>query len=178
MTWGSALALLSLPAAFASTDLIQPGDLVYQGAFRLPEEFVEVRDGDVNFWAYSGSAATYYPQGDSSGPSDEFPGSIFAVGHDHSQYVSEISIPVPIISRNLADLNVAATMRDPQDITGGILGELANLIIPTAGLEYLPAQGKRQLLGAPCFDRERGYLYIFERMVPEDDVVHVWKIES
>lgn len=143
VTWGSVLVPLSLPAAFASAELIQPGDLVYQGAFRLPEEFVQVQDGDVNFWAYSGSAATYYPRGDSSGSSDEFPGSIFAVGHDHSQYVSEITVPVPIISRNLAELNIATTLQGPRDITGGILGDLANLIIPTAGLEYLPAQGEQ-----------------------------------
>jgi hypothetical protein len=83
---------------------------------------------------------TYYPDGDPSGPDDGFPGSIFGTGHDWNQYVSEISIPVPIISpnKNLDDLNTATTLQDFQNIRGNLFGEFE---IPRAGLEYLPAQG-------------------------------------
>jgi hypothetical protein len=83
---------------------------------------------------------TYYPRGDPDGPADGFPGSIFATGHDWYQYVSEISIPVPIISpdKDVEDLNTATTLQDFQNIRGDLFGELE---LPRAGLEYLPAQG-------------------------------------
>ena len=42
----------------------------------------------------------YYPDGDPEGD-DGYPGSIFGIGHDQTQYVSEISIPVPVASRDL-----------------------------------------------------------------------------
>ena len=112
---------------------IQPKDLEYLGAFRLPES------SGGSGWYYSGNAMTYYPEGDPSGANDNFPGSIFAIGHDHQQYVSEINIPVPVISaeKNLAELNTAATLQNFSDITGGMVGYLE---MPTAGLTYLPPQ--------------------------------------
>ena len=115
-----------------SGQLIQPNDLVYQGAFRLPE------GSNGSDWGYSGYAMTYYPDGDPGGPADGYPGSIFGLGHDHHQYISEISIPMPVISKDLGQLNTATTLQGFQDITGGMFGYLE---IPRAGLEYLPAQG-------------------------------------
>lgn len=117
-----------------SGELIQPDDLVYLGAFRLPDGPDEIA------WPYGGSAMTYYPDGDPDGPDDGFPGSIFGVGHDWNQYVSEISIPVPIISatKNVEELNTATTLQEFQDIKGNLFGYLE---IPRVGLEYLPPQG-------------------------------------
>ncbi|MFQ5420180.1 MAG: hypothetical protein ACE5EY_07440, partial [Anaerolineae bacterium] len=91
-------------------------------------------------WEYSGYAMAFYPGGDPDGPDDGFPGSLFAVGHDHHQLVSEISIPAPIISadKNPADLNTAVTRQPFADITDGRFGALE---IPRAGLAYLPPQG-------------------------------------
>jgi len=120
----------------APAQLIQPTDLVYLGAFRLP-------DGpEVIAWGYSGAAMTYYPDGDPNGPADGYPGSIFGTGHNWNQYVSEISMPVPIISpgKNVGDLNTATTLQDFQNIRGNLFGEFE---IPRAGLEYLPAQGEQ-----------------------------------
>ena len=114
--------------------LIQPNDLVYQGAFRLPE------GSNESNWGYSGYAMTYYPDGEPTGPADGYPGSIFGLSHDHHQYVSEISIPVPVISRDLNALNTARTLQGFQDITAGMFGYLE---LPRAGLEYLPAQGSQ-----------------------------------
>jgi lysophospholipase L1-like esterase len=116
--------------------LIQPSDLVYLGAFRLPDGPAEVA------WGYSGSAMAYYPHGDANGLDDGFPGSIFGTGHDWNQHVSEISIPVPMVSmgRNLEELNTATTLQDFQDIRGNLFGEFE---IPRVGLEYLPAQGSQ-----------------------------------
>ncbi|MBN2503178.1 MAG: right-handed parallel beta-helix repeat-containing protein [Anaerolineales bacterium] len=115
------------------TGTLGPEDLEYLGAFRLP-------DTEEGMWDYSGHALTYYPQGDSDGIADGFPGSLFSAGHDQSLYVSEISIPTPIDSRNLDDLNTATTLQPFADISGGIFDTEA-MDVPRLGLEYLPAQG-------------------------------------
>jgi hypothetical protein len=136
------LLIVASPACGAGVDsniserLIRPNDLVCQGVFRLPEE------SNGSNWEYSGYAMAYYPEGDPDGPADGYPGSIFAVGHDYQQYVSEISIPIPIISpaKDVSELNTATTLQGFQDITGGMFGYLE---IPRAGLEYLPAQGSQ-----------------------------------
>lgn len=116
-------------------DLVQPGDLVYLGAFRLPGE------SGGSSWGYSGHGLTYYPGGDPGGPDDGFPGSLFGAGHDQQQYVSEISIPEPIISKNPEDLNTAITLQEFQDISGGMISE--DLDLPRIGLEYLPPIGSQ-----------------------------------
>jgi|GEM_PF-1737755 len=135
------LILINLVFLFCIADIlaiqrIQPNDLVYQGAFRLPQ------NTSLSSWDYSGYAMTYYPSGDLMGANDGYPGSLFAIGHDHQQMVSEISIPIPVIStvKNLESLNRANTLQDFQDITNGLFGELE---IPRAGLAYLPAQGSQ-----------------------------------
>jgi hypothetical protein len=131
---GRAGSLAPSPTPITAERLIQPTDLTYLGAFKLP-------DGPEGIgWEYSGAAMTYYPNGDPDGPADGYPGSIFATGHDWNQYVSEISIPVPIVSsdKDVEDLNTATTLQDFHNIRGGLFGEFE---IPRAGLEYLSAQG-------------------------------------
>lgn len=123
------------PIALANgdpTERVLAKDVAYLGAFRLPSP-----SGGSN-WEYSAYAMTYYPKGDPKGPKDGFPGSIFAVGHDHHQMISEISIPSPIVSqaKRVADLPIATTLQPFTDVRGGLVGELE---IPRAGLEYLPA---------------------------------------
>jgi len=120
-----------------SARLVQPNDLEYVGAFRLPDEPEEIG------WAWSGAGMTYYPEGDPTGPDDAFPGSIFGVGHDWNQYVSEISIPVPVVSRDkdLSQLNTAGTLQGFGDVRGDLFGEFE---MPRAGLAYLPKQGGQE----------------------------------
>ena len=122
------------PASGAGSALIRPEDLVYEGAFRLPGE-----SGGSN-WEYSGYGMAYYPGGDPQGPADGHPGSLFVIGHDHHQLVSEVSIPVPVLSagKNPGALHTASTLQGFHDITGGRAGRLE---IPRADLEYLPPQG-------------------------------------
>ncbi|MBD3210370.1 hypothetical protein GF318_03240 [Candidatus Micrarchaeota archaeon] len=120
------------PPASLPAELVQPEDLEYVGAFRLPGP-----SGGSN-WGYSGYAAAFYPEGDPYDPDDGFPGSLFAVGHDHHQMVSEISIPVPADSGNLENLNTAATLQPFADINRELFDYLE---IPRAGLAYLPPQG-------------------------------------
>ena len=113
---------------------LQPADLTYLGAFRLPDGPEETG------WGYSGAAMTYYPHGDPDGPTDGYPGSIFGTGHNWNQFVSEISIPVPVVSqaKDVGELNTATTLQPFQDIRGDMFGAFE---IPRAGLAYLPKQG-------------------------------------
>ena len=117
------------------SELIAPEDLVYLGAFRLPDGPDEIG------WDWGGDALTYYPDGDPNGSDDGFSGSLFGTGHNWNQYVSEISIPAPVISasKNPADLNTAETLQDFQDIRAGLFDYL-EFEIPRVGLEYLPPQ--------------------------------------
>ena len=112
---------------------MQPADVVYKGAFRLPDGPDEIG------WGWSGQAMAYYPGGDPKGPADGCPGSIFGVGHDWNQHVSEISIPRPVISptKNLGELNTATTLQKFANIRGKLFGEMEQA---RAGLAYLPKQ--------------------------------------
>jgi hypothetical protein len=128
------------------SDLVQPGDLVYVGAFRLPEG----GDRPLTF-AYGGNAMTFNPNGDPSGPNDGFPGSLFITGHDRMPYgevpdggqVAEVGIPAPVVSRELAGLNRAEFLQDFRDVAAGHFTQLAE--IPRIALLYLdnPATGPR-----------------------------------
>ncbi|MCB9422170.1 MAG: hypothetical protein H6667_20375 [Ardenticatenaceae bacterium] len=120
--------------------LIQPDDLVYLGAFRLPADAPD----DIGWqWSNWSAALTHYPDGDPGGASDGFPGSLFGVGHDWNQYVSEISIPMPVNSpaKNLEELNTAVTLQPFANIRGSIYP--ADMELPRVGLAYMPAQGSQ-----------------------------------
>ncbi len=116
--------------------VIMPSDLTYKGAFRVP--YIE---GNVT-WGWGGMGLTYYPYGDPSS-SDGFPGSLYGVGHDHTMHISEVSIPKPIISSNIADLPTAATLRNFTNVRDGV-GNLTTLFesatIHYSGIAYLPPQ--------------------------------------
>jgi len=116
--------------------LIQPEDLIYLGAFRLPDELDEIG------WAYSGQALTYYPAGDPVGPADNFPGSLFGTGHNWNQLVSEITIPAPVDSpsKSVDDLDTATTLQPFRNIRGDLFNHL-EFELARAGLEYLPQKG-------------------------------------
>jgi hypothetical protein len=117
-------------ASIPNRTLIQPDDLIYRGFFRLPEG-----SGNSN-WEYSGHGLTYSPGGDPEGEEDDFPGSLFGFGHDHQLLVSEINIPAPVITRNLAEAPTATTLQPFADLTGGIFAA-QEMTIPRAGLAYL-----------------------------------------
>ena len=116
--------------------LIQPGDLTYLGAFRLPDRAAGAPDEES--WEYSGQALTYRPNGDPGGSGDGYPGSLFGTGHDVWNYVSEISIPAPSTSRTLEQLNVATTIQEFHNVRGGLFDGLTEM--PRVGMQYLPAQ--------------------------------------
>lgn len=118
--------------------LIQPSDLAYRGAFRLPD--VAGPDEESWTWAMWASALAYHPLGDPAGPDDGYPGSLFGTGHDWKQWVSEVSIPVPVVSagKDVAELNTADTIQAFDDVTGDLFSYME---MPRVGLAYLPPQG-------------------------------------
>ena len=118
------------PAPPPSSNVIQPSSLIYLGAFRLPDA------SGGSSWEYSGHGLTYYPQGNPAGNAEELSGSLFGFGHDLNLQVSEISIPHPVISKNLDDLNTATTLQPFADITNGIFVP-EEMSIPRAGIAYL-----------------------------------------
>jgi hypothetical protein len=118
----------SLPAGALS-----PNDLVYRGAFRLPDD-----SGGMG-WEYSGHGLTHYPAGDPGGAADGFPGSLYMVGHDQALTVAELTIPAPVISTSLEDLPAAETLQPLADISGGYITD--DLAIPRMGIAYLAPMG-------------------------------------
>jgi hypothetical protein len=100
--------------------MITPGNFEYLGAFRPPH----VQQNGTTF-AYGGWGVAYRENGDPNG-TDDFPGSLFLVGHQNHQKVVEISIPSPVNSKlKLADdLPVAEILQPFEDVTDGILEEM------------------------------------------------------
>jgi len=152
------------PTTPGAGGLIQPADLVYVGAFRLPD------DGDPpRTFAYGGNAMTFNPAGDPTN-TDPYPGSLFIMGHDRIAYgglpngnqVAEVSIPVPTIAANPADLPQAAFLQGFHDVTAGYFTQLEE--IPKVGMQYLnhPATGPKI------------HLAWGQHLQPDDVPSHAW----
>ena len=120
---------------------VQPGDLQYLGAFRLPGG-----DERPQTFAYGGNAMTFNPNGDPFGPNDGFPGSLFITGHDRMPYgelpdgsqVAEVGIPLPVRSGSLDELNQAAFLQGFHNVAAGYFSGLDE--IPRIGMQYLNAR--------------------------------------
>ncbi len=117
--------------------LVQPSDLQYLGAFRLPEQ----GERPLTF-AYGGNAMSFNPDGDLSN-NDAHPGSLFVMGHDRLAYndlpggnqIAEVSIPVPVIHANPANLPEAAFIQTFQNALQGQFTDMEE--IPKVGMQYL-----------------------------------------
>lgn len=96
----------TLPAA---DKLLQPEDIIYLGAFRVPQG--DLGGPQYHGLSYGGSVIAYNPAKNS----------LFIVGHDHDQLVAEISIPSPVVSTNPNKLNTAKVLQNLSDITEGKL---------------------------------------------------------
>jgi len=100
--------------------LVQPTDLVYVGAIRLPD-----RDDGAPVEAsfeYAGQAMAYRANGDPGGPADGFPGSLLLSGFDVENRIAEIDIPVPVVSpgKHPEDLPVARVLQPFRDVRGSL----------------------------------------------------------
>ncbi len=125
------LPIVTRPAELPSK-LIQPSDFTYMGAFRLPGG-----DDKPLTFAYGGNAMTFNPNGDNGN------GSLFIMGHDRQAWgdlpdggqIAEVSIPAPVNSTNIADLNSAAFVQNFANVTVGHFTDLEE--IPRIGMAYL-----------------------------------------
>lgn len=91
----------------AGFPLLGKSDLVYVGAFRVPN--LSNRD-DTKTISYGGAAPGFNPERNS----------LFLVCHDQGQLVTELSIPKLVNSRNLNDLNTAQVLQEPAQVTNRI----------------------------------------------------------
>lgn len=125
-------------AAVPTSELVQPADFTYLGAFRLPDG----GERPLTF-EYGGNAMTFRPGPDSDG--DGFPGSLFISGHDRLPYgelpdgdqIAEVSIPAPGQSRNLAELPKAQFIQDFHDVAAGRFTSMEEIV--RMGMQYLEA---------------------------------------
>lgn len=129
-------------ALLAQGQLIDPSrDIIYRGAFKLPSGNCELQEGDRSSecqWSYaSGGGLAFNPHGDPAG-SDTWSGSLFGLGY--TKYASEITIPEPVVSRNMEDLNRAETLKEFTKIfyENGSYNDQA-----VAGLTFLSAMGNQ-----------------------------------
>jgi hypothetical protein len=121
-----------------SEDALPVENLEYIGAFRLPGG-----EEPPKTFSYGGNAMTFNPDGNPSHPQDNLDGSLFVMGHERIAYgglpdgnqVAEVSIPLPIISTNIEDLNTAEFLQDFENVLKGYFTHLEE--IPRVGLTYL-----------------------------------------
>jgi len=100
-------ALVGSASAQTSTEpLLQQANLVYQGAFRLPQIACP---STYACFSYGGTAVTY----------DAADNSLYIVGHPYGQLSAEVSIPALVNSTSLSALNTATLMQPFADATGG-----------------------------------------------------------
>jgi hypothetical protein len=135
--WAASTAQPPDPPIPPPMRLAGPADLAYCGAFRLPERAAGAPDEEA--WEWGGQAFAYRPVGDPHGAADGHPGSLLGTGHAVYNYVSEVDIPPPSLSRSLSQLPVARTLQPFSDVRAGLFDGLTE--IPRVGLETLPAQG-------------------------------------
>jgi len=118
--------------------LLTSDNFEFLGAFRLPTS-----GGVTSRFGYGGFAMTLNPKGDPTGETDGFPGSLYIVGHDHDQWVAEVSIPLPLPfkTQGLQGLNQGRFLQPFADITQGMRASLdQGNGAKIGGLAYLEAQ--------------------------------------
>ncbi len=126
------LILRNYPPAAPSGDLVQPGDFAYVGAFRLPGD-----ETPPLTFGYGGNAMTFNPAGDTGS------GSLFIMGHDRQAWgglpdggqIAEVSIPTPVNSDILDNLNTATFIQEFANVAEGHFTALEEL--PRTGMAYL-----------------------------------------
>jgi hypothetical protein len=88
----------------SQTNRLQPSDLVYRGAFRLP----------AGMAAYGGDAIAYRPDG-SGGQ-----GSLIIHGHAYNAEAGEFAIPTPVVTTTVSAMPEAQQLQPFADIGGAV----------------------------------------------------------
>jgi hypothetical protein len=127
-----------------SAERLQPADLTYVGAFRLPEDFN---------WGARG--LTYYPDGNRGTGSllatgfellydPAHPGeSCWAPSWNCSAFFGEVTIPTPAIKTNWEDLPEATLVSPMTSFDGGLASTVHREYVFVSDLEYVPRQGSQ-----------------------------------
>lgn len=105
-------------------DRLQPEQLEYLGAFRLPDTDPKL----ASRFPYGGHALAFNPAGDKGN------GSLFVAGHAHHQLVAEVTIPTPARDREINKLGTAELLQPFGDVTGGLRGSLPGKDMRLGGL--------------------------------------------
>ncbi|MCA9035081.1 MAG: hypothetical protein KDA91_08125 [Planctomycetaceae bacterium] len=103
--------------------MVTPGNFMYLGAFRAPH--VD-ENREASRFCYGGWTLAYNPDGDPSGSSDGFAGSLFISSDPTQELIAEISIPQPVTAkpRFLDAIPAANILQSFGDPTGGIRGSM------------------------------------------------------
>ena len=103
--------------------LLQLGNLVYEGAFKVPKG--DLGDDSTNYdrLGYGGGPIAF----------NQARNSLFVVGHPYGDRVAEISIPEIVNSNNLNDLKTASLIQPAIDITDN---HWANLALDGSALSH------------------------------------------
>jgi hypothetical protein len=135
------------PEFVIEADLINPNDLIYLGAFRLPGS------GERPYtFAYGGEAMTYNPTGNTGISAKYLPGSLFVMGHNRMPYgelpdgnqIAEITIPTPVIAKSIDELSQADFIQEFHVIDDGTFAVYEE--IPRVGMEYLETSSTGPLI--------------------------------
>jgi O-glycosyl hydrolase len=96
----------------SGTTLVQQGNLVYEGAFRVPAGFF--RGPNLTQWQFDRATFEYGGTSLAFNPANN---SLFVVGHDQAQIVSEIAIPPLVRATSVTGLNTASLLQPFTDAT-------------------------------------------------------------
>ena len=111
---------------------LQPADLAYQGAFRLPEDFN---------WGALG--LSFYPNGDGGGGSLLVTGFELVSGPGAMAYYGEVTIPTPAEEGNWEDLPQAAFLTELTAFDEGLVSTIYPDYVYTSDIEYVPQRGSQ-----------------------------------
>lgn len=112
---------------------INEADIEYLGAFLYPNI-----TASSSSWSYGGEDMAFNRFGDTLGPDDGFNGSIFVTGHLHQTLIAEVTIPEPVLTKDISQMNRAEILQDLTEIREPLFGHQE---IIYAGLEVLPPMG-------------------------------------
>lgn len=102
---------ITMSTPLESLPLLQPADLTYLGAFRLPHGAV----GGSSF-DYGGAGLTWNAAGKS----------LFVFGHVYQRYVAEVTAPAAAISTDINQIPTAFTLQAFADVTAGAMAAIDN----------------------------------------------------
>jgi hypothetical protein len=138
--WAFLLLFLLLPSIVLG-ERLQPSDLTYQGAFRLPDSFNWGARGLSFYSPGNGGSGSLFITGfegllnDAGAPCDGAAGC--------KAYYGELSIPEPGTEIDWENLPVATFLRSMTAFDGGLIQTLNTDYVFVSGIQYIPRQGSQ-----------------------------------